>query len=286
MGVNAVDFKQNLSRVTARGPSPNVWADCPILDIAEDPGIGIHLYEDWSRMPVLTTPTITTEAFYGSGWKAFGSAGGTVVSATIEGGGGLTLTETDDNQGIGLQLIALPFKISRSHGKFWMEWRLKTNTVSDTEHGFFVGLGDSMTLSATVPIAAAGTLADENIVGFHRLEGDGDQLDTVYKADGVTQVTLQSDVLDTTNTVAGALAADTYIKLGMVYDPSQDQAGSSRLSFYVNNVRLSTSYEMASGSGTDFPNDVQLAPLFAMLCASNNDAVVTLEWVRAAQLYV
>lgn len=263
---------------TSRAPSPQIWSDFPKVDFLERPlEFGFYMREDWSKMPVLATPTITSQAFYGNGWKAFGSSGGTVVAATIEGGGGLVLTETDDNQGIGMQFIQLPFKISRSKGKFWYEVRLKTNTITDTRHGIFVGLAGSATLSATVPIAAAGTLADINLVGFHRLEADGDQLDTVYKADGVTQVTLQSDAIPS----ATSLAADTYIKLGMKFDPYDN-----KLRFYVNGIECSTTYTMASADGTDFPNDVQLAPILALLCASDDDAIVTWDWIEAAQRFV
>ena len=39
---------------------------------------------DFIRTALLATPTITTEAYYNNGWKAFGSAGGTLVGGSIE----------------------------------------------------------------------------------------------------------------------------------------------------------------------------------------------------------
>lgn len=274
MASNRVVARNNFTADTSRGFSPNVWRNCPLASLNEDPSIGTFFYENWTRVPVLTTPTITTQANYGGGWKAFGSSGGTVVTSA-EQGGGLVLTETDDNEGIGLATIALPFKIIRGGGDFWMECRFKTNEVADTKHGIFIGLLDSATLSATVPIAAAGTLADENFVGFHRLEADGDQMDTVYKADGVTQVTVQADALHT------ALVADTYTKIGMRYNASD-----YTLTFYQNNLELSSTKTVPVAAGTDFPNDVQMGLVVAMLCASSDDAIVTLSWIAAAQLHV
>jgi hypothetical protein len=136
-------------------------------------------------------------------------------------------------------------------------------------------------LTATVPIAAAGTLSDNNFAGFHRLEGDGDQIDLVSKADGVTQVTVDDDALPT----ADVLVADTYIKLGMVFDPL-DINGKNNLVFFANNLRLATDYTMASGSGTDFPNDVGMGLAFAVLNATGTTpGTSTIDWWRAAQLY-
>ena len=125
------------------------------------------------------------------------------------------------------------------------------------KEGHRVGLIGAATLSATVPIAADGTLADINLVGFHRLEGDGDQIDFVYKADGVTQVTVASDILST------ALVADTAVRLGFHYE--EDTA---LLTFYVNGTPSATTKTIPSDTGTDFPADVLLSPCMAVLNAT------------------
>lgn len=274
--MGSVKYADNLSVITDRKPSPAIWADLPEGQFL-DPRNGIHIYEDFKDLATLVTPTITTQILYEKGYKAFGSAGGTILPAGIEGGSGLIFTETDDDQGLSLAQIALPFQISRDDGDFWWEICLKTNEVANTKHGFFAGLMDAVTLTAIDPITAAGALADHNFVGFHRLEADGDQIDTVYKANGVTQVTLQADAIPTGVT----FAADTFIKLGMRWRRLQ-----KRLEFYMNNLRCATTYTMAAAAGTDFPNDVEMGFIFAMLAASNDDAIVTIDWWRGAQLYM
>lgn len=284
MSANTVDLFADKVMDTTNRWSPSIWNDCPVLDILENPNLGVYLKYDFAVAPVLVTPTITTEALYGQGLKAFGSAGGTILPLKLLGGGGLVFTETDDNEGVSIATISLPFQIATTKKKLWFEARLKNSVVTDTENGFVVGLWEQQTLSATVPIAAAGTLADANFVGFHRLEGDGDQIDTVYKANGITQVTVKADAISTTagvHTAAGSLAADTYIKLGMVFDPADN-----RLRYYINGVKLPDYYTVTATAGNPFPNDVQLGLCVAMLLASSNDSILTLDHITCAQLAV
>lgn len=264
----------NLTADNSRLRSENVWHRAPRFeDIDAGTVNGAYFNYDFVQAPVLVTPTITTQALYGQGLKAFGSSGGTLVNLAAADGGELVFTEATDNEGVSIASIALPFKIIRTYGSFWFEVRLKTSTVTDSQQGFFAGLVEQQTLSATVPIAAAGTLADANFVGFHRLEGDGDQIDTVYKSNGNTQVSA-ADQLHT------ALVADTYTKLGMQYD-HRDYS----FKFFQNNIQLATSYTIPSAAGTDFPNDVFMGICVAMLLATSSSLTLTLDWIKACQVY-
>lgn len=276
MPLNTVRHKGNLSTAnTDINPSPGLWGDFPFDDILAGvtPGYARHI--DFNRTK-LSTNINAAEAYWADGLKAFGSDGAT-VSAVDAIGGGVTIGSDGDNEGASFGMATYPFQISRSHKTLVFEASVKTSTITDTKHGFFLGLIDSSALSATVPIAAAGTLADENLVGFHRLEGDGDYVDTVYKANGVTQVTVQSD--------AQVLVADTWIKLGFKYEP-QNTNGSYILTFYADNLPLTTTYQVASADGTDFPNDVRLGFVFAVLNATaSTPGTSSIRWARIAQLH-
>lgn len=257
---------QHRGQNTGRAPSPGLWADFD-QNYAVLPGRYIHVFNDFELFPTVAAGAETT--LYG-GWKGFADTGGTVVVAD-EVGGAVTLSSDGDNEGASIGMIHYPFQISRSHGKLWFEARVKTSTIADTKHGIFFGLIDSSTLSATVPIAAAGTLADENFVGFHRLEGDGDYYDTVYKANGVTQVTVKAD--------ASVIVADEYQRLGFVYDPLN-----YRLTFYKNGVELPDYVTVIAAAGTDFPNDVRLGIVVAVLNATaSTPGNSSIDWVRCAQ---
>ena len=254
---------------TDRGPSPKIWGDCPIGAMLENPNLGIFFRDDFLTCP--KTPP-TTEGNFGI-YKAFTDTGGTIADGA-EFGGSWVLGSDGDNEGASIHTGATAFKISTANGKFWFEARVKSSTIADTKHGFFVGLMDSTALTAIVPITAAGAIADVNIVGFHRLEGDGDMLDTIYKADGVTQVTVKADEV--------TLVADTYKKVGMVYDP-----GTNLLTFYDDGVPSTTTYTMVAAAGTDFPNDLTLGLVFAVLNATGSTpGTAEMDWWQCAQLAV
>ena len=265
--MNTVQYSGKSIANTDRVPSPSIWADCPALEIEAGIKDGIHIYDDFGNGPLVAAGA---EADY-KGYRGFADTGGSVADGG-EWGGTLVMSSDGDNEGAGLRTGAAPFQIDIGQGKFWFEARIKTSTIADTKHGIFLGLTGAVAITATSPIAAAGTLADINFVGFHRLEGDGDMLDTVYKADGVTQVTLQADAV--------TLVADTYVKLGMVFDPKTNV-----LTFYKNGVPLSTTYTIPAADGTDFPNDVRLGMLMSVLNATaSTPGSSEIDWWRAAQL--
>lgn len=254
---------------TSRGPSPSIWADFPSSDIMNGIKDGYQHFDDFLNGPRVAAGA---EAYYGD-YRGFADTGGLVADGG-EVGGVLDLSSDGDNEGASFRTSCNPFQISRNHGKLWFEARLKSSTITDTKHGIFVGLKADTVHTATSPIAAAGTLADVNLVGFHRLEGDGDYFDTVYKADGVTQVTVQAD--------AAIIVADQYVKLGFVYDPR-----TNLLTFYRNGVKLATTYTMVSAAGTDFPNDVRLGLAIAVLNATASTPGSTkIDWWRCGQLSV
>lgn len=250
--------------------SPFVWNNCPIREIRDGTIEGWIFEDDFvNAHPVAAGAEGLAGDYYG-----FASTGGSMALAD-EISGAMTLSSDGDDEGASIRTKGRPFQISRSHGNFWFEARLKFSSIANTNSGIFVGLSDSLTLTATIPLTAAGALGDENLVGFLRAEGDGDQLDCVYKADGVTAVTVQADA------APSALVADTYVKVGMFYN-----ADTYVLTYYINGVSVATK-TIPSAAGTDFPNDVRLGLILAILNATGTSpGTVTIEKWRAAQLGV
>jgi hypothetical protein len=248
------------------GPSPAIWADCPWAEMQVDPNVGFTFWDDFVNFPKTLG---TTEGNWGS-YTSFGSSGSTCTAGTGV-GGELVLTEATDNEGWCIRQLPCPFKLIRGGGAFWFEVRIKTSTIADTKFGFLVGLMDNTAVSVGIPLTIGGALYDTNLCGFHRLEGDGDKLDTVYKADGVTAVTLQADAV--------TLVADTYVKVGWKYDPS-----TYVLTFYSNGTALATTKTIPSAAGTDFPNDVTMGFVLGATYAASDSQTATIDWVRIAQL--
>lgn len=275
MSTNLVGHAGNRSdENTSQNPSSSIWrTNFAYEDIVMGnvPGVAHHF--DFTNFRT-SSDVNAAVANWQNGLEVFGS-GGAPVATLDEIGGGTTISSDGDNEGASIGMMGKPFQISRSYKKLCFEARVKTSTITDTKHGLFLGLIDAAALSATVPIAAAGTLADENFVGFHRLEGDGDAFDTVYKANGVTQVTVGADAV--------TVVADTWLKLGFVYEPS-DSNGVYYLTFYKNGIPLADKKQIPSAAGTDFPNDVRLGFVFALLNATaSTPGTSTIQWARIAQ---
>lgn len=274
MAVNTTDPLQNgTTQITDRGHSMSVWRDFPVAEILENPSAGIYVFDDFTNTPDVAAGAV---AVYGN-YHGFASTGGSVADAGVS-GGVKTLSSDGDNEGASIAQISKSFFISRDHKLLCFEARIKKSLIEDTEHGFFIGLIDACTLSATVPIAAAGTLADENFVGFHNLEGDGDKLDVVYKADGVTQVTLAADAV--------TLVADTWVKVGFRFEPT-NSIGKWYIRFFYDNVEVASArYQVVASAGTDFPNDAALGMVFAVLNATGTTpGSSSIDWWACGQLF-
>jgi hypothetical protein len=267
----AAQMKDNLgSANTNRGPSPGIWGDCPILSILDGSMAGIMMIDDFTQGGLITSPT-TSAALVGLPFSGFGSAGSTITYSD-ELGGGIVIAETTDDEGASFFSLSHCFQMGLTKGPLWFEARIKPSHTATTEQAMFLGLHDSTAKSITVPLgAAAGAMSDANYVGFHKLETDLTSIKTVYKANGVTGVTLQ--------TCTSALTAASYVKLGFRKDVN------GLLTFYINNLPQTTTFQILNDLGTGFPGDVTMAPCLAMILgAAASDNTITMDWWRCVQL--
>lgn len=246
-------------------PSPAIWGKFPSQEaLAADPSIGFLLHEDFRAFPKNATNT-TLPAL---NWNVSLSDGATMLSAGIANKSAITLLSDGDNEAALLVLGSASIQVTRgSKRKVGFEGRLKSSTITDTKHGIFLGLHEDLIPTATSVLADDGTLTDENFIGFHRLEGDGDKLDIVYKADAQTQQSF-ADAL--------TLVADTFVKVGFLFD------GDDTLKFYLNGVE----YAAARLGATElvaatFPSDINLTPVFGVKNATaSTPGSSTFDWIR------
>lgn len=315
MSVNKVDYEANLAASTKRGPSSVIWGDCPVLDIIEDPGLGMYFFDDF-----LVTGSANMSSAYANSigqWAAYGYAGAQTNDAQKE-GGVLKMSSDGDNEGFTLLSTVGAFRMVTTstlalNQKLWFECRIAKSSIASAHLSAFVGLM-APTLASGLPAAAQPqTTTDDTIMtagdsfGFN-LAG------TTATRGGPTEVgtsfCLTSGTINyPTNTTAlmGAtgqtvLAADTYVKLGFIFDPNaitaavasataRQTAGVLRrklIRFFVNGVEapafLSTDDVQNATAAQAFPTAFMCPCISVMNMASQSSDYLAVDWIRVAQL--
>lgn len=224
-------------------PTPAIFHKFNPVEFLQDPSAGYLFHEDFAHFPCPATNATGSS----KGWRHFLSDGGTILDGGIANLSSVQITVNDDNEAVVLTSVTAGIRITSNSGRpVGFECRLKVDTITDTKNGLFVGLWEALEPTATSHIADDGTLADKNFIGFHRLEGDGDKLDIVYKADGQTQQSF---------TDAVTLVADNWVKVGFYFD------GKVTLKFYVDGAEyLTARLDQTDLDAATFPDDINLAP--------------------------
>lgn len=257
-------------------------ATIPWNDLLFNPESGRHILQDFTTFGGHADASGGALTPVAGVFNAYIYQGGFINNAAYI-HGGITMGSDGDNEGVTLQPNTSAFQIINdgSVGKLIFGARFKTSTITDTKHGFYIGLTEQLAaggtngnfLAAAKPIGTNGTLTDNNFIGFHRLEGDGDQIDVVYKADGQTQ---QSPITD-----GLTLVADTWYVVALVFDP---QRGDIQL--FLNSATASTTLiTRANIAAATFPSDVLLTPTFGLMNATGTTpGNTTLDYIVCAQM--
>ncbi len=282
MAVNKTAFAVASS---TREPTPIIWADCPVADIQENPTKGFHVYDDFLNIGLV--PTETTQIAYPP-YKVYATTGAVVgpvqtINSVILGNGGVMgFVNNADNDG---KSLAQPYPHAymtgskANGGKLWFECQIAISSIVTNMIGWFVGLAetDKWALSATIPFNAASASLNNGAaaIGFF---GDEDGL-------GVYQSVVSDRATSFTaiNATLGTLAAYTFVKLGMVYDPNET---ADCVKFYVNGVLDATRYTNANIVAT---TNLKANALGMIMATIADSAVSTnamyLRWWRLAQLF-
>lgn len=268
----AMRLKGNLgSADTNRAPSPGIWGNCPILSILEGSLAGMVLIDDFCGGGLITSPTASA-ALVGLPYSGFGDTGSTITYSDEIGGGIKLLSDGTDNDATQLFSLSHCFQMGLTKGPLWFEARIKLSNITSTGIGFFLGLADSTAKTSAVCLTdTASGLADLNLVGFHMLDTDTGDVKPCYKSNTVTAVDLE--------TVADAIAAATYVKLGF----RKDKDG--LVTWFINNVPQGTPFQTINDLGTGFPGDVTLAPCLSLAVgAVTGEQTIIMDWWRCVQL--
>jgi len=268
--VSEIESTELADTAAGASPSPNIWNACPWLQYALGADNGLTYWNHFDGNYVLANNQAATDLGFGVAGFTGATAGQTIAMETDEPTGAIVLNSSNDNETTGISigggLNTAGQYVIKSGKKFWMECRLKMANITDAKAGVFVGLAEEALLSEGGIIADGGTLTDKDLVGFWRLEGDGDKMDTYHNTAGGGETTeIKADAV--------TLEADTYIKLGMYFD-------GTTLTFYADGVALADTVDY---DATNFPNGEEAAFYIVIGDASDDDFSVTVDWVRIAQ---
>lgn len=257
-------YQDNITADTSRYPSPGIWSALDALSEREGRTVGV--WDDFATFPVTWG---TTEGNW-SRYKTFGSSGAAGADGDTV-GGVLKMTEATDDEGMTLATTGLPFQIINTGGMLGFEARIACSTINNAAGGMFVGLADQITYSVGEPITTGGViLTTGNYVGWYRVEADGDQLDAIAQEDSETLVTVKAD--------AHTLVADTYVKVGFLFEPVK-----KLVTYFVNGVPLSATKAVSDTAGSAFPNDVRLGMVFGFTSGATTPSVWSMDWWKCYQ---
>jgi hypothetical protein len=268
------------------GPSPFIWADCPVVQMNNDPNVGFHLYDNFVDLGL--TPTLTTQIAYGK-YKAYAVSGGTIagvssIGSTERMAGGISLSPgSTAGNGAGISQAYPAAYLSGStstSGKLWFEASVAVSSIAANSHNFLLGIGetDQWTLGSGVPLTGTGDgiTNSASFVGFLKTTAGAGVVNTAY-SDRATSLT---SVLAAATTFS---AANTNVKLGMVYDPNLT---TNCISFYVNGIDTGT-YISSTTLAATTNLKANAVGLICSMCAGSSASTPTtgVRWWRLAQLY-
>jgi len=157
------------------------------------------------------------------------------------------------------------------------ECRMKRTSVTDNHTAFAFGLGEPgfAAADALVDDTAALVAAGKDFVGFQTLTASNEEIDAAYMIGGTA----------TTNKItdnAGTAVADTWQKLGGVYDPLA--ASGKKLKLFIDGAEIEYDTAVTDAiisAGTAFPTDEEMT---LVLLTKNGDGNTTahavyLDWL-------
>lgn len=288
------------SAVSGFARSQNIWHDCPWDSIlnGEIAGHCQYIGGGLGAHGLITSPT-TEAALVGLPLSGFGSSGSTITTFSAP-GGGLVLTEATDNEGNYIRASNCPFLITKLGGKLWFEMRIKQNqgavaagtAIGANVQNWIGGLWSDVACSAVVPLSAANPpimATTGDFVGFRMPEAGSGVVTFGYDTNDADQ-TVDGEVV--TNASVATMTNGTFINLGFVFDPLDEDRinttspGAATLSYFVNNIRGSSFKTIPDATATDFPATKQLGLMCGQLLGASTSTLLTIQWMRCAQLGV
>jgi hypothetical protein len=265
---------------SGRGLSPRIWQKVKSHMASPDGSGGKFIYDDFLQFQGFTNAISGTTALPSTtipspeGYKIYvdsaTTASGVSRLATEPGGVARFAPGATDNH-LAILGAGIFGELSRTAGEekltaFEARVRLHTQVTSGST---FIGWGtDTLVADGGLIADAGGLLATGAGIGFRTKEDDPDGIDVVYQAASQTEQVVKN--------VAKVIAADTFVKLGWVFDPRA--TASERISFYVDNEDVGSYVTDTNMAAATFPNSVLLGPVIAAMTQATTTRGLDVDW--------
>lgn len=261
---------------SGRGPSGALWGNVPFEESLIDPDVGYAFWDDFVAFNGLLTST-TGDYSSAGGYSSYQDASNTIAQLATEVGGVVRIaTDTTDNDESWLQLggsAAVFGKLAASGGKkFVFETRIRTNAIAS--RNLFVGLAEEGFAAADAITDAGAMVTTKDFIGFRSLEGDAAGLDTVYQKASQTTVVVKDDLQ--------TLVADTWYKVGFIYDPSYYNPA-KRIRFFVDGVEAADGVNSSAFDDATFPGGEEMTAVWGVKNGTTTATQLDIDWVRIWQ---
>lgn len=249
-----VRLRSEDTQTNFRGPSVAVFGDLSKWRADADAGKCMFVNEDFITPTALASGT-AQNGHYALLDTSCTLTGGGINDTAKELGVLLGTTNNTDDDEIGYQLgLGNQWRIGNTAGntgKLAFEARVKVSEVTDNACSLAVGLIEG-------PVAAnhvddnTGEIKDSlSFIGFRSLYDDGNAMDIVYQDTGASAVqTLLAN--------AAIISANTYVNLGFLWDPDNEDAKYVR--FFVNGTESNTWVTKTQLDASTFPEDEGMVP--------------------------
>jgi hypothetical protein len=259
-----------------RGLSPGIWQDHNFIggNLA-DPSLIPVCFDEFATLGVMASATSQ------GGYITYQDTGVTIQQAAAcdnseEEFGLLEVAGNDaDNDEGSIELGAGKsglVRIDPTAGEksvIAFEARIKKTSVDDNALAFAFGIGEPGFAAENALVDDTGALADKDFVGFQTLQASGEEIDVVYRKSGGSVVQIKDN--------AATMVADTWIKLGMVYDPNAPV--DKKIRVFVNGVLQPDSVTDAIiSAGTAFPTDEEMTLVFLTKVGAAAESTAYVDW--------
>lgn len=276
-----VQYAGGISADTGRNPSAGIWGDLPNQEeLRNGPRAGIEFFDDFVNF--MPHGTQTTHLNLGQ-YNVFCSTAGNIIPTTTPlGGAALTgghISALADTAGDAFSLALNHDPFVLNSGKLWFEARIGMTGIATNNEQVFVGLGETAAftaLSATVPLGDTDTANTSGcMIGFNVKEDGLGVLNTCYQDRSATWTYVKTGT-------SGTMAANTYIKVGFVYNPNDS---TNAIKFYVNGVALPDVVSASTLAALTYLDVNGLGPVMAGFAdTAGTTNYVYMDWWRCAQV--